>query len=196
MYFIAGYFHDLGKSGECKEVAVYKVMDSTLPKMSVCSFVTQPQNDGSSQIVGMKYYDIPEHPEKGYEFLKGYKTYKKFTLIGTESIESYRNNAISVYFEDWEEMFDHMDLDSYTKRLVRIATGAHWYFGDSIRKIVERGGEEADFIELTGKFIRDVELFHNDEFFDLDKDRLNTVLIFVIIISVADIIGSEYNPSL
>lgn len=192
IYLIAGYFHDIGKSGECEQTAVYKGMDPQNPVMSVCDFVTRQDSDGSSSIVGMKYYDIPEHPEKGYEYLKGYKTYNKFTLRGTDNINSYRSNAISVYLEDWDAMFEELDLDTYTKRLVRIAVGSHWYFGDAVRKMVVDGIDNQTAIE---DFVSQVELFHNDEFFRLDPEKFLAVLIFVIVISIADIIGSEYSPT-
>jgi len=187
-YLIAGYLHDIGKSGDCTEEAVYKGLDHQDARMSVCSFVKE-----NNDIIGMKYFDIPDHPEKGYEYLKGYKVYKKFTLLGTDSVKSYKNNTLDVYLQDWEDMFDTLDMDSYNKRLIRIAVGAHWYFGDTIKKLVETGGDDNDVIT---NLIRKIEMFFNDEFFSLDKDLLYSVIIFVIVVSVADILGSEYNPKL
>ena len=188
-YLIAGYMHDIGKSGECVETAVYKGLDHQDPRLSVCSFVTD--NKTNDNIIGMKYFDIPEHPEKGYEYLKGYKTYHKFTLKGTESPEEYTKNTIPVYFNDWESMFDHLSVDSFNKRLIRISAAAHWYFGDAIRRIVAEGEDPTKTVK---DFVRKVEIFHNDEFYDLDKDVLYMVLIFLMVVSTADILGSEYNP--
>ena len=45
----------------------------------------------------MEYFDIPDHPEKGYEFMKGYRIYKKYTLSGLGSEEEYNEKAIPVY---------------------------------------------------------------------------------------------------
>lgn len=192
-YLISGYLHDIGKSGECVEHAVYKGLNYQDPKLSMCRFVTKKRNNYSNQIIGMKYYDIPEHPEKGYEYLKGYKVYKKFTLMGTDSPDNYNKNSIPVYLNDWEDMFEHMNVDSFNKRLIRIAVGAHWYYGDSIRNIIDKD-ENIDGAAID--FVRKIEIFHNDEFFILDKKVLFSVIVFVVTLSVSDIIGSEYDPSI
>ena len=186
-YLIAGYLHDIGKSGECNKTAVYKNLNPQDAKLSICSFVTD-----NNSIIGMKYFDIPDHPEKGYEYLKGYKPYEQFTLDGTEYYQDYINNTIPIYLENWEKMFDVLNMDSYNKRLIRIAVGAHWYFGDAIKQIFT---EKHDTTKVVRNFIRNIEIFHNDEFYNLSTNVLYSVLIFTIVISAADILGSEYNPN-
>jgi hypothetical protein len=190
IYLIAGYLHDIGKSGECVDTAVYKGLDHQDARKSVCNFVTG-DDEKEEGIIGMRYFDIPEHPEKGYEYLKGYKVYKKFTLDGTDSPDNYNKNAISVYFTDWEKMFEKLDVDSYDKRLIRIAAAAHWYFGDTVKRIITDGEDPKGVVR---DFIRKLETFHNDEFYELEKEVFLSVILFVIVVSVADILGSEYNP--
>jgi len=186
-YLIAGYFHDIGKSGECVKTETYKGLNIHDPHTSVCSFV----KSNSDEIVGMKYFDIPDHPEKGYEFMKGYRIYKKYTLSGLGSEEEYNEKAIPVYFEDWERMFDHLKVTNRDRKLVRIAIAAHWYYGYYLNKILSNQGDRTENIN---DFLRKIEIFYNDEFIH-DNDFLN-VIKFVLIISLADIIGSKYTPDL
>lgn len=184
IYLIAGYIHDLGKSGECTENAVYKGLDYQDPHLSICSFVTE------KDIIGMKYFDIPEHPEKGYEYLKGYKVYKKFTLSGLGNSREYQDNATLIYFQDWEDMFHNLNVNDYHKKLIRIAVATHWYYGNAIKNISVNGEK------IIKEFIRKIEIFYNDEFYKFRKDEFYTVIMFVIVLSVADIIGSQYDPTL
>lgn len=188
VYLLAGYFHDIGKSGDCDKVAVYNGLRPEEPRMSVCQYVTDNNN-----IVGMRYYDIPDHPEKGYEFLKGYKTYKKYTLKGTNDIISYENNTIPIHLNDWEEMFEHLKISEYDRKLIRIAVATHWYMGNNIKNISDG---TSTLEEAVIDFMSEVEPFYNNEFYHLDQKIFKIVLVFVILISVADIVGSEYNPSL
>ena len=187
VYLIAGYFHDIGKSGECKKHAVYNGFDMTDPRLSICKYVKE---DG--KIIGMKYFDIPEHPEKGYKYLKGYKTYRKYSLLGLDSIESYENNSIPTYNVDWDRMFDHLEVNKYNRKLVRMAAGCHWYFGNALKNI--SNGEDQE--NAVDEFIRKIELFYTDEFLKLNTDEFFSVILFIIIISYADIMGSEYDPNL
>lgn len=191
VYLIAGYFHDIGKSGDCSKIAVYKGLNPTDPTMSICNYVRDEENN---QIIGMKYYDIPDHPEKGYEYFKGYRVYKKYTLENVSDIEEYNKNAILTYLDDWNKMFDKLDLDEYSKKMIRIAVGAHWAFGNTVKKIILTNNK-LEQNEIVEDFITDIELFYNDEFYNLDTNVFFSVILFVIIISVSDIIGSEYNPS-
>lgn len=188
VFLMAGYIHDIGKSGECSVNAVYKSLNVKDPQLSVCNFVKENNN-----IIGMKYYTIPEHPEKGYEFLKGYKPYKRFTLKGVDSEMNYEDNTKQLYLQNWEAMWQHLEVDSYSKRLIRIAVGAHWYFGDYIRRVSRT---EINLKDAAKKYVRDVELFYNDEFFKLDKKAFISVCVFVMIISIADILGSNFDPNL
>lgn len=182
-YLLAGYLHDIGKSGDCTETYVYKGLHHQNALPSLCTYVKD-----DFKIIGMKYYDIPDHPEKGYEYLKGYRKYKKYTLQGLNTIQNYNDKAIDMYFEDWTEMFDHLDVDDFDKRLIRITAGAHWYFGNALRKLTISN----DYVDIARTFIKKVEIFHNDEFYTLDVNRLRKVIMFVIVVSIADIIGSEY----
>lgn len=187
-YLIAGYFHDIGKSGDCVQTETYKGLDLHSPSTSACSFV----RSNSGEIVGMKYFDIPDHPEKGYEFMKGYRIYKKYTLSGINSDEEYNKKAIPVYFEDWERMFDHLKVADQDRKLIRIAIGAHWYYGYYVDKILST--TPALGRDLINEFLRKIEIFYNDEF--IQDNNFLDVIKFVLVISLADIIGSKFSPDL
>jgi hypothetical protein len=186
VYLLAGYLHDLGKSGECEVKPVYSNLNHQDARMSVCNYVF----DDNEEIVGFRYHSLPAHPEEGYEYMKGYKPYKRFTLEGRKSIPDFNKAAQKIYSEDWEKFFDHLKIDNFYRRMIRITAGAHWYFGDAIRKLTLGGNKK----ELAKKYLRQVEIFYNDEFFKLKKKDFKKIVIFVIIISIADIFGSEYDP--
>lgn len=186
IYLLAGYLHDLGKSGECEIKPVYGNLNHQNARMSICNYVFDEQKE----IVGFRYHTLPAHPEEGYEYLKGYKTYKRFTLKGRDSIVELNNSSQKIYSTDWEKFFDHLKIDNFYRRMIRITVGAHWNFGAAIRKITL--GENRR--ELAKKYLRQVEIFYNDEFFELKKKDFRKIVIFVIIVSIADIFGSEYDP--
>lgn len=199
IYFLGGYFHDLGKSGKCEKEAVYRNLDVQDARMSTCEYVNsenQPIKDKQKQkqepeqnIVGMKYHELPAHPEDGYSYMKGYNAYKKFTLEGRDNVEEFNKKAEKLYFEDWENFFHHIGVDSFHKRLIRIAAGAHWYFGDYLR-LLSQDTSKKDVLAM--EYLRKIETFFNDEFYELDKEVFKQVLIFTVIISISDILGSEY----
>ena len=192
IYFLAGYFHDLGKSGKCEKEAVYRNLDVQDARMSVCEYVS---SSGEASIVGMRYHELPAHPEDGYAFMKGYNAYKKFTLNGRDNVDEFNKKAQKLYFEDWEKFFTHIGVDSFHKRLIRIAAGAHWYFGNYLRIISQKKDSTQDpaFVKgLAMEYLRKIETFFNDEFYELDKEVFKQVLIFTVIVSISDILGSEY----
>ena len=171
IYLIAGYLHDIGKSGDCTKTSVYKGFDPHDPQSSICNFIYS-----NNDLLGMRYYDLPDHPEKGYEYLKGYRTYKQFTLT---------DETKDIYLQDWEQMFDRLEVSEFHRKIIRIAVATHWYYGDTIRK----SGGIADFV-------RKIEMFYNDEFINQDIKTFFRVITFVVAISLADILGSQYNPDL
>lgn len=186
IYLLAGFLHDLGKSGKCETTAVYKNLNHQDASLSVCEYI----KDETDTIIGMKYHSLPDHPDTGYIYLKGYEKYRRYTLNGTDNEIKYNEEAQELSFEDWENFFSHLKVSDFSKRLVRIAAGSHWYFGDYLRHYLEG---ETEYIE---KYIRKLEIFYNDEFFKLDKADFRKVIIFVVIISISDILGSEYRLNL
>jgi len=191
VYLIAGYLHDLGKSGECETKAVYSNLNHQDARMSICNYIFDEK-----EIIGFKYHTLPAHPEEGYEYLKGYKPYKRFTLNGRNSILEINKEAQKIYSEDWEKFFDHLNIDNFYRRMIRITVGAHWYFGEAIRKLSKNRKNEKERRELAEKYLRKVEIFYNDEFFELKKKDFKKIVIFVIIVSIADIFASEYDPQI
>jgi hypothetical protein len=179
LYLLAGFLHDLGKSGACDKKAVYKNLNVQDAAMSICNHVKDEKGDR----VGFSYHTLPAHPSDGYEFLKGYSEYERFGLN-----EGVNGEKDKIKFEDWEKFFDKMGVNDFERRLVRIAVSSHWFFGDYLRHFM--AGDKS-YVE---KYLRKVELFYNDEFFKLDKEGFKKVLIFTIIISISDIYGSEYDP--
>lgn len=192
VYMIGGYFHDIGKSGDCSIKAVHQGFSMNSPKMSICNYVKS--EDGN--IVGMDYFHIPDHPEKGYEYMKGYRKYIKYTLGGIDSAENYMHGGIDVYVTDWEKLFEHLNLSEYEIALVRIAAGAHWYFGKSMDRLLKSSRTGENRKDIIKNFIDKIILFSTDEFIELDKLTLFKIILYVIIISIADILGSKYEPSL
>ncbi len=185
VYLLAGYLHDLGKSGECEVKPVYGNLDHQNPQMSVCKYEFE-----KDEIIGFRYHTLPAHPEEGYEYLKGYKIYKRFTLQGRNSKEELNKAAQKLYIEDWDKFFEVLKIDEFYKRMIRIAVGAHWYFGTEIRKIVSGQNRR----EVAKKYLRKLECFYNDEFSKPNRKEFKNIVLFVIIISIADIFGSEYDP--
>lgn len=186
VYLLAGFLHDLGKSGQCETGAVYKNLNIQDAALSVCDYV----KDETDTIVGMRYHSLPAHPDTGYMYLKGYKRYKRYTLAGTDKKENYNRDAQELSLDDWDDFFSHLKISDFHKRLVRLACSSHWYFGDYLSHYLEG---RTDYIE---KYIRKLEIFYNDEFFHLDKAEFRKVIIFVVIISISDIFGSEYRLAL
>ena len=186
IYLLAGFLHDLGKSGDCTVKPVYRNLNPQDAKMSVCKYVKD-----DNEIVGLSYGTIPEHPDKGYEYLKGYKTYKKYTLNGRENEVEYNRHTQKLYLKDWDNFFNHLGINEFSKRLIRITVGAHWYFGDFIRRLTVNPNLISS---LAQEYCRKLETFYTDEFDFLNKEDFKRVCIFVVIISIADIYGSEYNP--
>lgn len=181
IYLLAGFLHDLGKSGNCDVKAVYRNLNPQEAFMSVCHF----EKDETERVIGMKYHSLPAHPSEGYEYLKGYKPYKMYTL---------GDKIQNLYLQDWEKYFDHLNIDKYNRRLIRIAVGAHWYFGYYLDKFVK--SNSAEKYNLIKDYVRRIECFYNDEFFKLDRKDFRNIVTFVVIISIADVLGSEYNPLL
>ncbi len=176
IYLLSGFLHDLGKSGACEHKAVYKNLNVQDAALSVCEHVKV-----GDERIGFSYHALPAHPSDGYEFLKGYKQYNRYTLS---------NDVDKIGFEDWERFFEHLRVSDFEKRMVRCGVGAHWYFGDYLQHFLK--GEK----DYSMKYLRKLELFYNDEFFKLNKEDFRKVILFTIIISISDIYGSEYDPTL
>jgi hypothetical protein len=178
LYLLAGFLHDLGKSGACDKKAVYKNLNVQDASLSICNHV----KDDEGTRIGFSYHTLPAHPSDGYEFLKGYTEYERFGLSD--------NEVDRIKFEDWENFFEKMGINKFERRLIEVACGAHWYFGDYLKYFM--AGDKS-YVE---KYLRKVELFYNDEFFKLEKEGFRKVLLFTIIVSISDIYGSEYDPLL
>jgi len=196
VYLLAGLLHDIGKAGRCVTEPVYKNQDAHAPSMSVCNYVKD-----ENSIVGCEYDTIPDHPDIGYMYLEGYKNFFRYTLNGLENKEAYNENSEEITKEDWQAFYEHLGIPFFESKLISVTVGAHWYFGDFLRKVralglIEKDAEKLklEISQLSREYLRKVEMFYNDLFADRNREDFRKCVLFTVIVSMADVYGSEYNP--
>lgn len=177
--FVAAFLHDIGKAGDCKyNRYLYKNMDLLDLTHSWCSDRDERH---------FEYYEIADHPEVSYEYLKGLKKFKKYYITEDRSGNNFR-----LSLNNFDEMFRRLGLSDQDKKLVRIAVGMHYDYGLISRELQNNNTEGYEY--YLDRYIKKLQMFMNAEFNpqQLTSELWRTALLICLLVSLADIIGSEY----
>jgi hypothetical protein len=184
-----GLYHDIGKIGKCDYTPywVYQNLDIGRPSVSVCLKDT----DALGNATNFSYFDIPDHPERGYR-----------NLIGTERFDLYNismNYHSGVPIENG--LKDAFKTEDNFRRF-RIAEACHWLFGGYLLKNwynrTSVSGKDT-YLMACNFFLKRVEMYYRFEKKAYKDVNINDFLRSVkdcALIGVADILGSRYNPDL
>ena len=184
----AAALHDIGKAGGCGyENFEWMAYDPhSIPKNTQCRIISTIDKSD----VGFSYYDIPNHPERGYSMLYGTKYYEvlDFKPVGNNRFKV--REAFKLTFQDWEKYRIQNEINEISWKFIRISTGAHWYLGIAIGDYIKGNDEQKN--KIATEYLRKIELYYNSEFLKYNREQLGQAVNITMMVSYADLLGSIY----